>query len=235
MTHKITFTSLGPGDAELITIKGLRSLQSADAIFCPQTLTASGITVSRSKNIVHELGIDMSKVILYDLPMSNNRTATIEVYRSVANQAVELHAKGQKVVITSEGDSGFYSSSQYINEFIMELGVETVRISGVSAFIECSSLANIHAVNGENSLEVIPYAKSCGDIERKLETRKTLVFMKLSQSESTIREFISKYAEQYDFHYFENVGIEGNQYYSSSLSNILTHNKFPYYSILIIK
>jgi len=33
----IQFVSLGPGEAELITLKGLKALQNADCIFCPET------------------------------------------------------------------------------------------------------------------------------------------------------------------------------------------------------
>ena len=33
----IIFVSLGPGEAELITLKGLKALQNADCIFCPET------------------------------------------------------------------------------------------------------------------------------------------------------------------------------------------------------
>ena len=34
MNHPIHFVSLGPGDPELITLKGLKTLQKADIIFC---------------------------------------------------------------------------------------------------------------------------------------------------------------------------------------------------------
>ena len=34
----VIFVSLGPGEPELITVKGLKALQTADCIFCPETL-----------------------------------------------------------------------------------------------------------------------------------------------------------------------------------------------------
>ena len=37
MSHPIYFVSLGPGDAELITLKSLHALQQADIIYCPST------------------------------------------------------------------------------------------------------------------------------------------------------------------------------------------------------
>ena len=33
----VIFVSLGPGEPELITVKGLTALQAADCIFCPET------------------------------------------------------------------------------------------------------------------------------------------------------------------------------------------------------
>ena len=42
MSYPICFVSLGPGDPELITLKGLKALQNADCIFCPETRTTSG-------------------------------------------------------------------------------------------------------------------------------------------------------------------------------------------------
>ena len=44
----ITFVSLGPGEAELITLKGLKALQAADCIFCPETPARDGRPLSRA-------------------------------------------------------------------------------------------------------------------------------------------------------------------------------------------
>ena len=38
----VIFVSLGPGEPELITVKGLKALQTADCIFCPETLAKDG-------------------------------------------------------------------------------------------------------------------------------------------------------------------------------------------------
>ena len=48
MNHPIHFVSLGPGDPELITLKGLKTLQKADIIYCPATQGKDGI-ISCSK------------------------------------------------------------------------------------------------------------------------------------------------------------------------------------------
>ena len=47
----VIFVSLGPGEPELITVKGLKALQTADCIFCPETLAKDGNRVSRAADI----------------------------------------------------------------------------------------------------------------------------------------------------------------------------------------
>ena len=51
MNHPIHFVSLGPGDPELITLKGLKTLQKADIIYCPATQGKHGI-ISRATDIL---------------------------------------------------------------------------------------------------------------------------------------------------------------------------------------
>ena len=53
----VIFVSLGPGEPELITVKGLKALQTADCIFCPETLAKDGNRVSRAADILLQLDI----------------------------------------------------------------------------------------------------------------------------------------------------------------------------------
>ena len=54
--YPILFISLGPGDPELITLKGWKALQAADIVFCPETEGRNGERTSRAANIVRRLG-----------------------------------------------------------------------------------------------------------------------------------------------------------------------------------
>ena len=52
MSYPICFVSLGPGDPELITLKGLKKLRQADIIYCPATISKSGQLLSRAARII---------------------------------------------------------------------------------------------------------------------------------------------------------------------------------------
>ena len=57
MSYPICFVSLGPGDPELITLKGLKKLRQADIIYCPATISKSGQLLSRAARIIEGLEI----------------------------------------------------------------------------------------------------------------------------------------------------------------------------------
>ena len=62
MTYPISFVSLGPGEPELITVKGLRQLQTADIIYCPATRNRQGESISRAADIVRALEISETAI-----------------------------------------------------------------------------------------------------------------------------------------------------------------------------
>ena len=82
-TERIIGVSLGPGDPELITLKGLNALQQADVIFCPATNVAGGETKSRALDILKALPVELTKIQLYQIPMSQSRTEAIVAYDNV--------------------------------------------------------------------------------------------------------------------------------------------------------
>ena len=64
----VIFVSLGPGEPELITIKGLKALQAADCIFCPETLAKDGNRVSRAADILLQLDIPETRCAAFHSP-----------------------------------------------------------------------------------------------------------------------------------------------------------------------
>ena len=79
MSYPICFVSLGPGDPELITLKGLKKLRQAEIIYCPATMNKNGQLLSRAARIIEELGIGESAIRLFTLPMSKDRTEAWKV------------------------------------------------------------------------------------------------------------------------------------------------------------
>lgn len=226
------FVSLGPGDPELITLKGLKFLQQADIIFCPSTLTPSGKVSSRSKDILLELGLEESRISLFSVPMDKNRSEAIISYKKISTEIEKRYKNGSRIAVAAEGDAGFYSSTHYICDNLSVNNIPTKRIAGVPAFIACGALANIHTVKQEEELYIIPGVITQKDLKERILYGSSIVIMKPSQSEEAIKKVISS-MQYVTFHYFENVGIKDKEFYSSDKQNII-ERKFPYFSLFII-
>ena len=163
MNHPIHFVSLGPGDPELITLKGLNTLQKADIIYCPATQGKHGI-ISRATSILKAIEVDESLIHPFILPMSKERTDALNAYNELFLDAQAEYLKGKQIVIVAEGDAGFYSSIQYVYDKFEEAGIPVDRIAGIPAFIAAGALAGIHIVKQEEQINVA--GKQQIDLER---------------------------------------------------------------------
>lgn len=231
MSHPVLFVSLGPGEPELITLKGLKALQAADCIFCPSTTTREGKFLSRSADILRGLDIPEVSVRPFDLPMSKDRKKAFEAYDEVYESAGRRYRLGQRVVIVAEGDAGFYSSIHYIFERLRADGVEVQRIAGIPAFIAAGAVAGLHIASQEERMIVLPGVVTATELAAYLQQPTVVVIMKLSQCAEEVHACIRLHPE-YTYHYFENVGTE-KEYYSSSQEE-LREKKYPYFSLMII-
>ena len=156
MSNPVIFVSLGPGEPGLITLKGLKALQNADCIFCPETRTTSGRILSRAADILHALNIPNTTLSRFALPMSKNREQAFAAYDKVYSEASLLHKENKKVCIVAEGDAGFYSSVHYIFEKLQADNIPVQHIAGIPAFIAAGACAGLHIASQEERLTVIP-------------------------------------------------------------------------------
>lgn len=230
--YPIQFVSLGPGDPELITIKGLKALQAADWIFCPETITREGQILSRAVDIMQHLNIPEKHFCRFRLPMDKQRESALHIYEKVYSEAVQLYEKKKKICIVAEGDAGFYSSIHYIFEKLQSNNIPVVQIAGIPAFIASGALGGLHIASQEERLTILPGTTTTEEIENLISKRNVIVIMKLSKCRDEIRRCIQLHPE-YNYHYFENVGTSDEVYLNDSKQIEAIH--FPYFSLLIIR
>ena len=210
----------------------MKALQNADCIFCPETHTTSGRTLSRAADILHALDIPDTLLSRFALPMSKNREQALAAYDKVYTASAQLYKENKKVCIVAEGDAGLYSSVHYIFDKLQADGIPVRHIAGIPAFIAAGACAGLHIASQEERMIVIPGIVTCTELEDYLKQKTVVVLMKLSLCTDEVHACIDKHPE-YKFHYFENVGTE-NEYYSQDTHELQTKS-FPYFSLMIIR
>ncbi|WP_421920769.1 precorrin-2 C(20)-methyltransferase [Marinifilum sp.] len=223
---KLIGVGLGPGDPELITLKGLNALKSADLIFYPASDIYKSNTKSFSLEILDQLEIETECVPLL-IPMTGkNRDAH---YRNAFNKIQNELAKGKNVAVVSEGDALFYSTFGYLIKLAQDTNVECQVIPGVPAFIATGAEGEKPVTEGNQTLKVIARPNNFEEIEEALKENQTLVVMKMSVLDNW-HDFLKK--QNRSFFYIERVGT-AQQYSTSNVQNLKLRT-IPYFSLIII-
>ena len=226
--NKGTFTGigLGPGDPELITIKGYKALQAADIIFYPVTHSEGGQHRSFSVNILDGLGINKPcKPLLFPMKGKGTQTFYKEAFLTIKNE----YEDGKNVVLVSEGDLFFYSTFGYVFKLAKEEQMPCRLIPGIPAFIAASALGDQPLVEKTTGLEVMAKPESFEAVSAALKRHSTLVVMKISVLDGW-HSFLKNCGRS--FLYAERVGT-GNEFFTSDADE-LEFRRIPYFSLLII-
>jgi precorrin-2/cobalt-factor-2 C20-methyltransferase len=230
-TFPIAFVSLGPGDPELITLKALKALQAADLIYCAATRKGSEEKRSRSATLLSAYDLK-AEVRAFHLPMSKQREAALAVYQQLYRDALTAQEEGRKVAIAVEGDAGVYASMHYVLELLEADGRPVEQLCGIPSFIAAGGAGHLHLMQQEERLLVAPGQATAEELTAWLETRHTVVLMKLSQCEEAVKAFMQTHPE-YQYHYFENVSTPQERHLTQVEE--IRAIPFPYFSLMILK
>lgn len=112
MSGKIVFVGAGPGDPELITVKGRKALDNADVVIYTGSLVNPALIEGIKAEIYDSAKMDLGEIV------------------SIMRTAVE---NGRSVVRLHTGDTSFYSAVSEQIERLRELNISYEVIPGVSS------------------------------------------------------------------------------------------------------
>ncbi len=210
MDAKLFMVSLGPGDIDLLSIRGLEVLKESDVICVPTKSSDNSFSKSLTHKIVSKLmqkhGLKKELIPVYS-PMRFN-PADWEAEAEVILRACE---KNQKVAFVTLGDAGIYSSVYYILDIIKEKNFELYEncevVPGITSFSDASAKIKKPLCLGDSALEIVPLLEH--------EVPKTLVYMrpKIGMQTDTIKEEGKIYS-------FENLNFDGEKVYDKKIDRV---------------
>ncbi|MCT4616533.1 MAG: precorrin-2 C(20)-methyltransferase [Marinifilaceae bacterium] len=221
---KIIGVGIGPGDPDLITMKAVKAIKSADKIYIPksnsQASTAMKIVSEYLPNSQHieSISFSMSKKIEERI---NSRKENAKIIEKDLNE-------GKTVVFITIGDAMLYSTFSYILEYIGE-DYQIESIPGIYSFSAISGILNLPLTKGEDKLSVISNFDE--KAVRIFENSDTIVCMKLVSYAKELYEFLSLNGN-YDFVMVSEVGKD-KQNVSDDINAL--NNELPYFTTAILK
>lgn len=223
--------SLGPGDPDLITLKGLKILEEADKIYYPGSLFSNGKKSSYSLSVLKHYKLDSSKFEGFYLEMDLERIKVNKLYDSTFEKILEDYKNGLKIAIVSEGDVSTFSSFSYLLEKITSNNLNVQLVPGITSYALGAS-ENLTPLCLQNEkLIILPRVQTEMELEEALTQFDTVVLMKIKSVMGVINNVLSK--GNFKIQYSEKLGTT-NQYTSSSLEEI-NKREIPYFSLITIR
>jgi len=225
--YPLVGVGIGPGDPELISIKGLKALQQADVIYFPASSITNTQTLSYSQAIIADYQLNVPCKPLH-FPMGGaDRQQFYEEGWKTLRQDLEL---GLKVAVVSEGDLLFYSTFGYILRLAQADGFECQLVPGIPAFIHAASIFQMPLVDENRSIKVVARPESYEAIDKALIDNEVVVVMKMSVLKDWYN-FLN--TSNRPFFYVEKAGT-ADQFVTSDV-NDLKNRAIPYFSLIIFQ
>lgn len=222
---KLYGVGVGPGDRELITLKALRVLKSADIIVSP--VTKGG---GRAAFDIIEEHVRGKEVAEFFMPMSKNYTELEENYRIIADRIEEMLREGKNTAFITLGDVTVYSTYMRIDRLIKERGFETELIPGIPSFCAAAAAAGTPLCERDEPLMIIPAGYAAA--EELADMYGTKVYMKAGKGAAELVRELKEKGRLKNTIMAERCGMENERIINGLSGNEETGS---YFSLFIVK
>lgn len=232
MTGTLYGIGAGPGDPELITVKGLRLLRAATAVAFPSGIeNKPGI----AQQIIAPWLQPHQPQLSLAFPYVQDDVVLQQAWHIAASQVWQFLVQGQDVAFVSEGDVSFYSTFTYLAQTLQQLHPEAVIhiVPGVSSPMAAAAALGIPLTVRSQRLVVLPAIYHVAELETALEHADVVVLMKVSSVYEQVWSVLKQHHLLHQSYVVERATLP-NQVIYADLSD-RPHLHLPYFSLLIVQ
>ncbi|HBB33349.1 MAG TPA: precorrin-2 C(20)-methyltransferase [Cyanobacteria bacterium UBA8803] len=223
---------VGPGDHELITLKGLRILQQTPVVAFPAGVNGK---LGLAQQIVGEWLRDEQVLLPLTFPYVQDADILTQAWQAAAQQVWYYLDLGQDVAFVCEGDISFYSTFTYLAQTLQQLHprVAIQAIPGVCSPMAAASAIGLPLTVRGDRFVVVPAIYNMEELETILDWADVLVLMKVSSVYEQVWQVLHRRQLLEKAWVVERATLPDQVIYKD-LSHLPTL-KLPYFSILIVK
>lgn len=168
---------LGPGDPELITLKGLRLLQRVERVFAAATAPDRSYALAIA---APHLEPGRQQIVPLVCPPLRDPTALRARWAELADEVAALQADGRDAVFLTEGDPSLYSTFLYLRDALRQNHPEVpvATVPGISSPTAAAALAGVPLASGDEPLAIVPGTAAPAAIRGALAAFPTTVLLK---------------------------------------------------------
>ncbi|MFC7219734.1 precorrin-2 C(20)-methyltransferase [Streptomyces polyrhachis] len=227
---RLTGVGVGPGDPDLITVKGVRALREAAVVVVPVMEDAG--TGRAEATVLHHTQAAKVVRVVFALNEREDRARREAAWDAAGERVAALLREHGTVAFATIGDPNVYSTFTYLAQtvraLVPEVAVETV--PGITAMQDLAARSGAVLTEGTEPLTLIPVTAGATALKEALEGPGTVVAYKFGRQAAEVRAALAATGRLADAVWGSALGLPGE---SISPAGELGGTPLPYLSTLI--
>ena len=182
---------IGPGEAELLTLKAHRLIREADIVFAPKARVKGD---SLALDIVRAAGLKDITFREIEFPMITDTQKLRHKWDAAAQYISDHLGRNKTGVFITLGDPGIYSTWTYLQQALERKGtiLKTGTVPGISTMNAAAAALGQSLVIGMEKLALLPLPSNLPDLEPYIKLFDTLVIYKVGSHLEKLSVFLEE-------------------------------------------
>ncbi|MCZ4096189.1 precorrin-2 C(20)-methyltransferase [Streptomyces sp. SID13666] len=181
MSGRLIGVGVGPGDPELVTVKGVNALRAAAVVVVPVMDTLERGRAEAT--VLHYVEQEKIVRIVFALNERTDRARREAAWDAAGEQVAELLRTHGTVAFATIGDPNVYSTFTYLALTVGELvdGVAVETVPGITAMQDLAARSGAVLAEGTEPLTLVPVTAGSAVLKEALEGPGTVVAYKFGR------------------------------------------------------
>ncbi|GAV41992.1 precorrin-2 C(20)-methyltransferase [Streptomyces acidiscabies] len=230
MSSKLVGVGVGPGDPELVTVKGVNALRDADVVVVP--VMDTGERGRAEATVLHYVPEDKVVRIVFALNERSDRGRREAAWDAAGERVAGLLREHAAVAFATIGDPNVYSTFTYLAQTVAELVPGTVveTVPGITAMQDLAARSGAVLTEGTEPLTLVPVTAGAAVLKEALAGAGTVVAYKFGRQAAEVVEALRETGRIEGAVWGASLGLEGETVRAASE---LDGEPLPYLSTLI--
>ncbi|MEU0647329.1 precorrin-2 C(20)-methyltransferase [Streptomyces umbrinus] len=178
---------VGPGDPELVTVKGVNCLRAADVVVVPVMAASDGTDGGErgraEATVLHYVSEDKVVRVVFALNERSDRARREAAWDAAGARVAELLRTHGTVAFATIGDPNVYSTFTYLAQTITHAVPGTVveTVPGITAMQDLAARSGAVLTEGTEPLTLVPVTAGAGALKDALNGPGTVVAYKFGR------------------------------------------------------
>ncbi|WP_406370767.1 precorrin-2 C(20)-methyltransferase [Streptomyces sp. NBC_00647] len=230
MSSKLIGVGVGPGDPELVTVKGVNALRAAEVVVVP--VMDTGERGRAEATVLHYVPEEKVLRVVFALNERSDRGRREAAWDAAGARVADLLGRHATVAFATIGDPNVYSTFTYLAHTIGELVPGTVveTVPGITAMQDLAARSGAVLTEGTEPLTLVPVTAGAAVLKDALNGPGTVVAYKFGRQAREVAEALRDSGRIDDAVWGSALGLEDESIRSAGE---LDGEPLPYLSTLI--